>query len=207
MLVDGVQFTTVCPLRLRQGKFLMPSILLALTLVFPPPLTRTLHSIALLLLLVSPWTLLMPACCIHSLYISFGISGRPSGLKTETVKPVSISPLNVAPALMYYLPCWIATLNRSYEKSGTHEGKHDVFFFLFHAIVDDPRSFAGPKLTFSLLVSVLDAPPLRSRDLNTGPCSGWRPNALTPRLPFELSDPKSLSNRLRAFRHLLLLLP
>ena len=69
----------------------------------------------------------MPACCIHSLYISFGISAHLSGLKTETVKPVSILLLNVAPALMYYLLSWIVTLNRSFEKSATPEGKHDFF--------------------------------------------------------------------------------
>jgi hypothetical protein len=69
----------------------------------------------------------MPACCIHSLYISFGISARPSGLRTETVKLVSILLLNVAPALMYYLPSWIAILNPAFEKSGTPEGKHEIF--------------------------------------------------------------------------------
>ena len=139
MLADGVQFTTVCPLRLRQGKFLMLSILLVLTSVSPPPSTRTLRFIALLSLPANPWTPLMPACCIHSLYISFGISARPSGLKTETVKPVSILLLNVAPALMYYLPCWIATPNRSYEKSGTHEGKRDIFVFCLFVCCAHPR--------------------------------------------------------------------
>ena len=140
--MGGVQSTTVCHRHLRPGRLLMPSILLVLTSVFLPPSTSTLHSIALLSLLVNPWTPLMPACCIHSLYISFGISARPSGLKTETVKLVSILLLNVAPALTYYLPSWIVTLNRSYEKSGTHEGKHGIFFSSFYVtlatIVGDP---------------------------------------------------------------------
>ena len=107
----------------------MPSILLEPTSVYLPPVTGTPRSTALLSLLVDPWTPLMPACCIHSLYISFGISVRPSGLKTETVKLVSILPLNVALALMYYLPFWIAIPSRSYEKSATREGKY-LFFFV-----------------------------------------------------------------------------
>ena len=113
----------------------MPSTLLAPISVSPPPLTRTLRSTALHSLPVNPWTLSTPACCIHSLYISFGISARPSGFKTETVKPVSILLLNAASALIYYLPSWIAIPNRSSEKSGTLEGEHEVSLM----IVDDSR--------------------------------------------------------------------
>ena len=136
--MGGAQFITVYPRHLQQGKFLMPSTLLALISVFPLPSTCTLRSTALLLLPVDLWTPSMPACCIHSLYTSFGISARPSELKTETVKPVSISLLSVAPTLMYYLPCWIATLNPSFEKSGTPEGEHD-FFSIFCYLSDDRR--------------------------------------------------------------------
>jgi len=136
MLAGGAQFITVCPHHLRPGKFSMPSTLLAQTSVSPPPLTCTLRSTALLLLPVNPWTLSTLACCIHSLYISFGISAHPSGLKTETVKPVSILLLNVVSALIYYLLSWIAIPNRSPEKSGTLEGKHEVS----RTIVDDSRS-------------------------------------------------------------------
>jgi hypothetical protein len=60
------------------------------------------------------------------------------------VKPVSILPLNVAPALMYYLPSWIATPNPSFEKSGTPEGKRDFFlsstFATLQMIIDDSHS-------------------------------------------------------------------
>ena len=129
--MGGVQFITVCSRHLRPGKFSMPSTSLAPISVSPPQLTCTLPSTASLSLPVNHWTPLMPACCIHSLYISFGISARPSGLKTETVKLVSISLLNVAPALMYYLPCWIVIQNPSFEKSGTPEGKHEIFLLNF----------------------------------------------------------------------------
>ena len=138
MLAGGAQFITVCPRRLRPGKFSTLSILPAPTSVYPPPLTYTLRSIASLSHPVNPWTPLMPACCIHSLYILFEISARPSGLETETVKPVSILPLNVAPALMYYLPFWTAIPSRSYEKSATHEGKHEFLLTFCHP-PDDRR--------------------------------------------------------------------
>ena len=122
----GVQSITVCPHHLRPGKSLMLSTLPAPTSVSPPPLTCILRSTVLLSPPANPWMPLMPACCIHSLYISFGISARPSGLRTETAKLVSISLLNVAPVLMYYLPFWIAILNPSFEVSGIPEGKHEI---------------------------------------------------------------------------------
>ena len=129
--MGGAQFITVYPHHLRREKFSMPSTSLVLTSVSPPPSICTLHSTALLSLPVNLWMPSMPACCIHSLYTSFGISARPSGLETETVKLVSISLLSVAPALMYYLPSWIATLNLSFERSGTPEGEHDFSFSFF----------------------------------------------------------------------------
>jgi len=107
----------------------MPSILLVPISVSLPPSTCTPRSTVLRSLPVSPWTPLMPACCIHSLYISSGISARPSGPRTGTVKHVSILLLNVATALMYYLPFWIATPNRLFEKSGIPEGKREFFPF------------------------------------------------------------------------------
>ena len=191
-----------------------PSILLAPISVSPRPSTRTLRSTALLSLLVDPWTPSTPACCIHSLYISFGISVRPSEPKTETVKLVSILLLSVAPALMYYLHCWIATLNLSYGTSGTREGKHDLFFcslFIFchprrSAVIRAPL-LSRPLARISHSVSVLGSRPLRLQNANTDPCSGWIPNVPTPLLPFELSCRKSLSNRSKVFRRLLQLLP
>ena len=138
MPAGGAQFITVCPHCLRPGKFSTLSILLAPTSVYLPPATSTLRSTALLSLLVNPWTPLMPAYCIHSLYISFGISVRPSGLRTETVKLVSISPLNVAPALMYYLPFWIAIPSRSFKKFATREGN---LFHLFERSNSNLTSF------------------------------------------------------------------
>ena len=142
--MGGAQFTTVCPRHLRPGKSLMPSTSPALISVSLPPLTCTLRSTALLSPPVNLWTPLMPACCIHSLSISFEISAHPSGLRTETVKLVSILLLNAAPVLMYYLPSWIAILNLSFEKFVTPEGKHD-FFPSPQMIVDDRRSpFMGP---------------------------------------------------------------
>ena len=138
ILAGGAQFINVCPRCLRPGKFSMPSTSLALTSAYLPPSTYTPRSTALLSLFVNPWTPLMPVCCIHSLYISSEISAPPSGLKTETVKLVSILPLNVAPVLMYYLLFWIAILNRSYGKSVTHEGKHKFSLRLSRAL-DDRR--------------------------------------------------------------------
>lgn len=126
--MDGAPFITVCLLHLLPGKSSTPSTSLVLTSVCQPPLTCTLRSTVLHSLPVNLWTPLMPACCIHSLYISFGISARPSGLRTETVKLVSILLLNAAPALMYYLPSWTAILNPSSAKSGTPEGKHKIIF-------------------------------------------------------------------------------
>ena len=163
--MGGAPFTTVYPLHLQRGKFSMLSTSLALISVYPPPLTCTLRSIASLSLPHNLWTPSMPACCIHSLYISFGISARPSGLKTETVKLVSISLLSVVPALMYYLPSWIATLNPSFEKSGTPEGEHDPFFsfssigrssmiralLCFHTLGDHLESYTPPFLPVSAL--------------------------------------------------------
>jgi len=150
--VGGAQFITVYPHHLRREKFSMPSTSPALISVSPPPSTCTLRSIALLSLPVNPWTPLMPACCIHSLYTSFGISARPSGLETETVKLVSISLLSVAPALMYYLPSWIATPNPSYEKSETLEGEHT--FFSFHLLLPVRRSSMIRALLPSSLLEI-----------------------------------------------------
>ena len=138
--MGGAQFITVYPRHLQREKFSMRSTSLALISVSPPLSTCTLRSTALLSLSVNLLTPSMPVCCIHSLYTSFGISARPSGLKTETVKLVSISLLSVAPALMYYLPSWIATLNPSYEKSGTPEGEHDfIFLSISRYPLDDRR--------------------------------------------------------------------
>lgn len=136
--MGGAQFITVYPRHLQRERFSMRSTSLALISVSPPPSTCTLRSIALLSHPANLLTRLMPVCCIHSLYISFGISARPSGPKTETVKLVSISLLSVAPALMYYLPSWIATPNPSFEKSGTPEGERD-FLFIFCCPLDDRR--------------------------------------------------------------------